>query len=65
MMNEILQEFVNKVVVVYIYDIVTYSKTVEEHTIHLRNILQRLCPRLNPISFEQGLFHFKKWDFMG
>ena len=42
MMNEILREFLDQGVVVYINDIVIYSKTVEEHIILVRKVLQRL-----------------------
>jgi len=40
MMNEILQEFLDQGVVVYIDDILIYSETVEEHILLVRKTLQ-------------------------
>jgi len=40
MMNEILREFLDQGVVVYIDDILIYSETVEEHIILVRKVLQ-------------------------
>ena len=42
MMNEILQEFLDQGVVVYIDDILIYSETVEDHILLVRKVLQRL-----------------------
>jgi len=50
MMNEILQEFLDQGVVVYINDILTYSQTLEQYIILVRKVLQRLgnTERLSP-----------------
>ena len=42
MMNEILREFLDDVVVVYIDNILIYSKDPENHTTLVRKVLQRL-----------------------
>ena len=42
MMNEILREFLDQGVVVYIDDILIDSETVEEHILLIRKVLQRL-----------------------
>jgi len=65
MMNEILREFLDQGVVVYIDDILIYSKTVEEHIIRVRKILQTLCQYQMAISLEKSVFHVKKVDFVG
>jgi len=39
MMNEILREFLDQGVVVYIDDILIYSQTLEEHIIPVRKVL--------------------------
>jgi len=65
MMNEILREFLDQGVVVYIDDILIYSKTVEEPIILVRKVLQRLREYRIAISLEKSVFHVKKVDFLG
>jgi hypothetical protein len=42
MMNKVFMEFLDKFVVVFIDDILIYSKSNEEHESHLRAILEKL-----------------------
>jgi hypothetical protein len=42
MMNKVFMEYLNKFVVVFIDDILVFSKTNEEHAKHLRLVLQKL-----------------------
>jgi hypothetical protein len=42
MMNKVFMDFLDKFVVVFIDDILIYSKGEEEHKQHLRAVLQRL-----------------------
>jgi len=42
MMNEVFMEYLDKFVVVFINDILVFSKTKEEHTEHLMWVLQKL-----------------------
>jgi hypothetical protein len=42
MMNKVFMEFLDKFVVVFIDDILVYSKSKEEHEKHLRAILEKL-----------------------
>jgi hypothetical protein len=42
LMNKVFMEFLNKFVVVFIDDILVFSKTKEEHAEHLRLVLQKL-----------------------
>jgi len=65
MMNEILWEFLDQGVVVYIDDSLIYCKTVKEHIILVRKVLQRLREYPMAISLEKSVFHVKKVDFLG
>ena len=42
MMNNVFMEFLDKFVVVFINDILVYSKNEEEHKQHLRLVLEKL-----------------------
>ena len=42
MMNRIFREYLDKFVVVFIDDILIYSRTEEEHQEHLKLVLERL-----------------------
>jgi hypothetical protein len=42
LMNEVLKGFIGKFVIVYLYDILVFSKTEEEHLRHLKMVLRRL-----------------------
>jgi hypothetical protein len=42
LMNSVFMDYVDKFVVVFIYDILIYSQSEEEHVDHLKMVLQRL-----------------------
>ena len=42
LMNRVFHEFLDKFVIIFIVDILIYSKTIEEHEEHLRLVLQTL-----------------------
>jgi len=65
MMNEILREFLDQGVVVYIDDILIYSQTLEEHIIPVRKVLQQLQEYRMVISLGKSVFQVKKVDFFG
>jgi len=65
MMNEIQREFLDQGVVVYIDDILIYSKSVEEYIILVRKVLQRLRQYQVAIFLEKSVFHVKKVDVFG
>ena len=51
--------------VVYIDDILIYSKDPKDHTTLVRKVLQRLRDLQMAISLEESVFHVKTVDFLG
>ena len=41
LMNNIFHEYLDDLVIIYIDDILVYSKTVEEHAEHLKKVFQK------------------------
>ena len=57
LMNEILREFIGKIFIVYLDDILVYSKSLAEHLKHLAIVMQRL-------QREKLLINMNKSSFM-
>ena len=57
LMNEVLQDFNGKFVVVYLDEILVYRRNKEEHLQHLKMVLQRLQEQKLRINLE-------KYDFL-
>jgi hypothetical protein len=45
LINHVLEPYINKFVIVYLYDICIYSETTKQHIEHLRLVLQKLRER--------------------
>ena len=65
LMNRIFHEFLDKFVVVFIDDILVYSKTREEHVDHLRSILATLREHQLYAKFSKCEFWLEKVAFLG
>ena len=62
-MNGVFQEYLDKFVIVFLDDIIIYSKSEEEHEHHLRMVLQvlrehQLYAKLSKCSFYQRKIHY-------
>ena len=65
MMNRIFREYLDKFVMVFIDDILLYSKTEEEHQEHLRIVLERLRKEKLYAKYKKCEFWLKQVAFLG
>ena len=65
MMNKVFMEYLDKFVVVFIDDILIYSKNEEEHGQNLRLVLQRLRDQRLYAKFSKCQFWLKEVEFLG
>jgi hypothetical protein len=65
LMNRVFHDFLDQFVVVFINDILIYSKSLEEHEDHLRRVLQRLKEKRLYTKFSKCKFWLDKVIFLG
>ncbi|KAL4023218.1 hypothetical protein IC575_016969 [Cucumis melo] len=65
LMNRVFREFLNTFVIVFIDDILIYSKTEAEHEEHLRIVLQTLRDNKLYAKFSKCEFWLKQVSFLG
>ena len=65
LVNSVFHEYLDKFVVVYIDDILVYSKTEDEHAQHLRLILTKLREHRLYAKFSKCEFWLKELIFLG
>ena len=65
MMNEIFSDLLDVGVIVYIDDILIYSKTEEEHKKLVRTVVERLKAHGLCGSIDKSCFHVNEVDFLG
>ena len=64
MMNKVFMEFLDKFVVVFIDDILVFSKNEEEHEEHLRLVLEKLREHQLYAKFSKCEFWLKEVGFL-
>jgi hypothetical protein len=64
-MNKVFMEYLDKFVVVFIDDILVFSKTEEEHAEHLRLVLQKLREHQLYAKRSKYEFWLKEVSFLG
>ena len=57
LVNDVLRDFLNRFVFVYLDDILIFSKTQSEHIFHVRQVLQRLMENKLFVKAEKCEFH--------
>jgi hypothetical protein len=65
LINKAFMEYLDKFVVVFIDDILVYSKTEEEHEGHLRLVLQKLREQQLYAKFSKCDLWLKEVSFLG
>jgi hypothetical protein len=65
MMNDILQDFLHKFVIVYLDDVCIYSRTLEEYLEHLRLVLQRFKEEGLKLRLKKCFFGLQEMEYMG
>ncbi|XP_047195290.1 uncharacterized protein LOC124851551 [Hippoglossus stenolepis] len=65
MVNDVLRDFLNIFVFVYLDDILIFSKSEPEHVQHVRSVLQRLLENQLFVKAEKCEFHATEVTFLG
>ena len=65
LVNDILRDYLNLFVVVYLDDILVFSRTPKEHTAHVRLVLQRLLENRLLVKAEKCVFDAPSVEFLG
>ena len=65
LMNDVLADYLNDFVVVFLDDILIYSKTLEDHAIHLRKVLQKLRDHQLYVKASKCEIAYKSIEFLG
>ena len=64
-MNQVLRPYLRKFVLVFFDDILIYSRTVEEHRVHLRKVLELLRENQLFINQKKCTFEQDQLEYLG
>jgi hypothetical protein len=65
MMNDIFRKYLDHFIVIYLDNILIYSKNEEEHEYHVRLVLEKLQEQELYVKQEKCLFHQSMVEFLG
>ncbi|XP_042481940.1 uncharacterized protein LOC122062393 [Macadamia integrifolia] len=65
LMNRVFHDMLDQYVIIFIDDILIYSKSREDHAVHLRLVLQRLRVKLLYAKFSKCEFWLSQVNFLG
>ena len=65
MMNEVLREFLDQEVVVYIDDVLIYSENLEQHIKLVKKVLKKLAEYNLAVAAHKSTFHVPEVEFLG
>lgn len=65
LVNNVLWDFLNLFVFIYLGDILVYSKHIKQYTHHARSVLQRLHENQLFVKAEKFEFHIASLSFLG
>ena len=65
LMNRVFRPFLDQIVIVFIDDILVYSRSEEEHAMHLRLVLQTLREHQLYVKFSKCEFWLDQVAFLG
>uniref|UniRef100_A0A8D0CUG7 Gypsy retrotransposon integrase-like protein 1 n=1 Tax=Sander lucioperca TaxID=283035 RepID=A0A8D0CUG7_SANLU len=65
LVNDVLRDMLNRFVFVYLDDILIFSKSSQEHELHVRQVLQRLLENKLFVKMEKCEFHVSNTSFLG
>jgi hypothetical protein len=65
MINQVLREYLDDFVIVYLDDILIFSKTLDEHKKHVHQVLKKLLSANLLVELKKSKFHTQEVDFLG
>ena len=64
-MNDVFADYLDDFIVVFLDDILIYSKTIEDHVVHFRKVLQKLREHQLFVKASKCKIAYKSIEFLG